>query len=423
MSSRSHRRGADVPRLRVAYVVKRFPRLSETFVLNEILELERQGVDVHVLALRPPTNEPRHRLLSELRAPVTYLPSQSETRSDIDFAGLKAVVAGKTDAAVRVLAAQAASLAAYVWRHQIAHMHAHFSSDTTTVALVASRASGVPFSFTAHARDIYHTYVSPDADRAARRTKLRAAAFAVTVSDYNRRHLADIGGTDIASKIHRIYNGVDLVRFRFADAGREPGLVLSVGRLVEKKGFGDFVAALARLGSRGVRCRAVLAGDGPLRTDLERQAAELGIADRITFAGALPQDEVMALMRRAALLVLPCVVTASGDRDGLPTVLLEALASGLPAVSTDVAGISEIIDAEHTGLLVAPNAPDALGDAMARLLFEPDLARRFARAGREKAERNFDLAKSVGCLRELFAISSADHNTGRDLISSDADGR
>ncbi len=419
-----HSRGANLTSgtLRVAYVAKRFPRLSETFVLNEILELERQGVEVSVFSLRRPTDEPRHRLLSELRATVTYLPSNDAgevPRVDVQQSARYAMgptgdlLLGKSEDAVADLEAKARALAQAIEAQAITHIHAHFVSDTTIVASLASMLGDVPFSFTAHARDIYHTYVSPEIDAQVRRAKLKAAAFTITVSDYNRQHLMGvIGAADGA--IHRLYNGIDLSRFAFSDfASREPRLILAVGRLVEKKGFSDLVAAVGHMHEQGQDIRCVIAGDGPLRADLEAQGRALGLENLLSFAGALPQDQVLHLMRHAAVLALPSIVTASGDRDGLPTVLLEALACGLPAVSTHVAGIPEIIADHETGVLVPPNDPLALAAALTRVLTDKPFARGLAQAGRRKAEQDFDLRKSAARLRQLFAEAS-----GRTRASS-----
>lgn len=417
MSSRNQIGKAARETLRVAYVVKRFPRLSETFVLNEILELERQGVEVAIFSLRRPTDEPRHQLLSGLQAKVTYLPScgvnsarrtatQQNLRRTMGPTG--DLLLGKSEDAVADLTAKARALAQAIHASAIRHIHAHFSSDATTVSCLASMLSGVPFSFTAHARDIYHTYVSPEVDNRVRRTKLHAAVFTVTVSDYNRGHLRSIAGEEHCGKIHRLYNGIDLARFACSGfENREPRLILAVGRLVEKKGFSDLVKALGHLNVLGHDFECVVAGDGPLRASLEEQSRLWRLGDRLSFAGALPQDQVLDLMRRASVFALPCVVTPSGDRDGLPTVLLEALACGLPAISTDVAGVPEIIVDEETGLLVPPNDPMALAASLSRVLGDQPLARRLAHAGRQKAEHDFDLRKSVRTLRRLFTETSS----------------
>lgn len=425
-------RPATVPRLdvpasaggslRVGYVLKRFPRLTETFILNEILELERQGVDVEVYSLLRPPAEARHALLKSLRANVTYVPCTgamedwrievgSGTGAPVErgVVGILAergppfadLFAGKTADRVCRLCLAATTIAALASQRGVGHLHAHFGSDTTSVALLAGRLSRLPFSFTAHARDIYHTYVNPTVDDALRRRKIAEAAFVVTVSDYNLRHLVDLAGPASGAKIHRLYNGIDLNRIRPPAAKRDPDLFLGVGRLVEKKGFADLIEACRLLRDRGACFRCVIVGDGPLRTGLDQQIAEAGLT-QVHLLGALPQEEVLEIMASATALVLPCVVTPSGDRDGLPTVLSEALAAGLPAISTRVSGGPEVVEHERTGLVVAPHDPLALAAAMQDLLAAPAMRRRMGAAGREKAERDFDLGRNVAMLRALF---------------------
>ena len=395
--------------LRVGYVLKRFPRLSETFVLNEILELERQGVDVEIFSLRAPKAEMRHVLLENLRAKVTYLADAAALArlpvraGHLDAGEIARLMPGKKVSDADLLVAKAGAIAHLAMERGLHHLHAHFASDATTVALIASRISGVPFSFTAHARDIFHCYVSPEIDDAARRLKIREARFVATVSDFNKHHLDSLAARTGASNVVRLYNGIDLARFAPANRPqRLAGSILSVGRLVEKKGHDDLVKACRLLRDRDVDFRCEIVGDGPLRGALEAQIAAHALEDRIVLLGARTHEHVRDMMQRAAAFVLPCVVSASGDRDGLPTVLLEALASGLPAISTRVAGIPEIIRHERTGLLVEPSAPAALADAMEHLLNDRLLSARLAAGGRQHALRHFDLAANVAALARLF---------------------
>lgn len=407
---------------KIGYVLKRFPRLTETFILNEILELERQGVEVEVFSLLRPPAEARHALLESLRARVTYVPCTpmlerwivqvAEGADDmtdhrlLDLFGhdgppFADLFAGRTADKAGQLCLRAMTIAALATQRGIDHLHAHFGSDPTAVALLAARLSGLPFSFTAHARDIYHTYVSPSEDDALRRRKIAEAAFVVTVSDFNLRHLADLAGPASGSKVHRLYNGIDLDRIRPPEAAREPDLFLAVGRLVEKKGYADLIEACRILRDRGAEFRCQIVGDGPLQGALETQIAEAGLT-QLRLLGAMPQEDVVELLARSTAIVLPCVVTESGDRDGLPTVLSEALAAGLPAISTRVSGVPEVIDHMRTGLLVEPRDPQALADAMQALLDAPELRLGMGSAGRAKAEREFDLRQNVATLRELF---------------------
>jgi len=400
---------------RVGYVLKRFPRLSETFVLNEILELERQGTDVEIFSLLRPPPEPHHALLDRLRARVWYMPEEIVSASlaagpaSVDeivgprLGQLGALFAGKTSEAVARLHLKAANVAMLAAALGVEHLHAHFASDATRVALLAGRLARLPFSFTAHARDIYNVYVDRDTDDLRRRQSIAEAKFVVTVSDCNVAHLRQVARLEDAGRVRRLYNGVDLARFQPGGEMREPGLFLAVGRLIKKKGYPDLIEACRLLRDQGARFRCAIVGDGPLRPVLSDRIDELGLEREVDLMGAQPQEAVIALMGRATALVLPAMLAANGDRDGLPTVLLEALASGLPAISTELGGIPEIIDHEVTGLLVQPQDPRSLSAAMARLLADPTLAEMLAQNGRAKAAAVFDLRRNVAELRRLFA--------------------
>jgi colanic acid/amylovoran biosynthesis glycosyltransferase len=409
--------------LKVAYVLKRFPRFSETFILNEMLELERQGVEVEVFSLLKPPDEMRHELLAALKARITYLPSSSSiqgleamrtsgTGSNESKLGVAAAAAqadfgdafaGKDTKEIAVLMFKAAALAFLAKANGVQHFHAHFGSDAAAVAMLAARLSGIGYSFTAHARDIYHTYVDVKTDNLMRRARMAEASFVTTVSDFNSAHLKSVAGTAHAHRVHRLYNGVDLSRFEFHPEGREPHTILSVGRLVEKKGFADLIAACAALRDQGRPLNCIIVGDGPLHGELQTLISSLNLQDRVELVGPRPQEDLVKIMHKSTIFALPCIVTETGDRDGLPTVLLEALAAGLPCISTDVAGVPEIITDQTTGLLVPPGRPAALANAMARLLSEPDARVRMAWKGREKAERDFDLKRNVATLATLFA--------------------
>ena len=423
----------DDRRLRVGYVLKRFPRLSETFILNEILALERAGVDVEIFSLLKPPAEQRHGMLSELRAPITYLPGAGNLNGIKVLSGLDAregsfselieerscrfgqLYPAKTGEDVAALYLKAAALALLAQQRGVAHLHAHFGSDATTTALLAGRLSGLGYSFTAHARDVFHTYESPAADNAMRRKKIEEARFVVTVSDYNVRHLRNLCPV-AADRIHRLYNGVDLGRLAPAPGTARPGLILAVGRMIEKKGFPDLVEA-CRLMAQGpdeFHCRIV--GAGPMREQLARQAREADLADRIEFHAPVPQERLIEMMREASVVVLPCVVSKSGDRDGLPTVLLEAMALGKPVVSTRVSGAPEIVEHGETGLLSEPSDPPALAAMLLEVLRDPAGAARMGLRGRARAERLFDLDRNCAQLAAMFRDAIAEVPAELELV-------
>src|SRR5260221_313132 len=399
--------------LKIGYVLKRFPRLSETFILNEILELERLGVQLQIYSLIDVTvEEPgslRHQLLQELTSPVIYLPARRPMKKWRVKAGqfsqgeftqrvLKEICGGQVSSEA-ILLLQSALIGSLARAQGVGHLHAHFGTDSASAAMLASRATGIPFSFTAHAKDIYHETVNP---RLLRR-KIEEAAFVVTVSDFNKRYLSELAGEEFGEKIVRLYNGIDLQRFQpGSPSQREPGLILAVGRLQEKKGFNHLISACGHLRDSGPAFRCQIVGEGPEFESLSRQIGGLGLEDPVVLAGAQPQEQVIETLKRASLFVLPCVISPSGDRDALPTVLLEAMAMGLPVISTDLVGIPEIVEHDKTGLLVPPGDAIALAKAMQQLLKQPEGQELFGLAGRAKVEKLFDLRKNVPVLKELF---------------------
>lgn len=402
--------------IRIGYVLKRYPRFSETFVVNEILAHEAAGLPVEILALRPVTEPHFQEALARVRAPVTYIPERLHDPA-APWALLLAArerLPGFWDAFRRVEhadaedVAQAIQVALLAQANGIVHLHAHFATLATTVARLAASFAGITYSFTAHAKDIYHRYDEPV--RLA--LKLRDAAHAVTVSDYNLRHLRTTHGTE-AARLVRIYNGLDLARLPWEDPGIRPPAILAVGRLVEKKGFDVLVEACRILRGRGSPFTARVIGEGPERAVLAAQIERSGLAGVVTLAGAQPQAEVFAAMRGAAVLAMPSVVSENGDRDGLPTVLLEAMALGTPCVASDVTGLPELVRDGETGLCVPEGDPDRLADAIERLLGDAALRSRLARAARARVERDFDIHRNAARLRALFHDAVAARSAAR----------
>lgn len=393
----------------IAYILKMYPRFSETFILSEILELERQGVPVRIFSLKKPDDGRFHADTSRVRAGVTYVPEpllaprayytahRQVFRWDrgryLRLLG-SVLRRRRTGALKRFL--QAGFIAPQVRDARIRHAHAHFASSATSVALYLHRLMGLSYSFTAHAKDIYTESVSPE----VLERKLGSSRFAVTVSDYNLEHLGALNGGE---KVVRIYNGLDLEQFQPNGAVVEaPPLVLGVGRLVEKKGFDDLVRACDALHRQGVRFRCCIVGKGPLEGDMRALIHRLGLRGVVRLAGAMSRDELLELYPRASVFVAPCVVGGDGNRDGLPTVLIEAMALQVPVVSTPVTGIPELVEHERTGLLAPERDPEALAAAILRLLDDRPLARRLAAAGRERVEQEFDLSVNVRRLRGLL---------------------
>ncbi|MDP9444909.1 MAG: glycosyltransferase family 4 protein [Actinomycetota bacterium] len=397
---------SDPPR--VGYVLKMYPRFSETFILNEILALEADGTNLDIFSLRPPSDGHFHEALAAVRASVTYLPHR--VRVDELWEVLRRALQDlprlpmHLDEVLGVPAAEATAavqLALQVRERGIPHLHAHFGSVATTVARLAARLCDIDYSFTAHAKDIFHESVAPG-DLLG---KLADASAVVTVSDFNVDYLRDRYGA-AAHRVVRIYNGLDLNQYSYAEPRHRPPLVVGVGRMVEKKGFGHLVDAVALLRRQRRAVRLALVGTGELQPALRAQVTMLGLTGCVEFLGPLTQARTREVVRGAAALAAPCVVAADGNRDGLPTVLLEAMALGTPCVSTPVTGIPEVIRDGETGLLVPERDPGALAGALDRLLDDPELRCRLAAAARSRVERDFDVRRSARQLRRMFGLRS-----------------
>ncbi len=396
---------------RIAYLLKKFPRLSETFILNEVLAQEALGQELHVFSRRPPDDEPLHPQFQALRAAVEYLPHSSTVDPWTELFGrqddgLLARVAAVTrrfretpHPRLPSLLAEAVHLRRRCAELGIEHVHVHFATDGAVLALLLSELGGPSYSITMHAKDIYRTTVDP----ALLERLIAGAAFVVTVCDANVSHLSGLVGPDAMARVRRLYNGIDLGAFSASGGNRDTDHVLAVGRLVEKKGLHVLVEALSLLAREGRAVRATIVGDGEEAGRLAALVAERGLQDRVTLTGPLVQDGVVDLLRRATLFCLPCLIGQDGNRDALPTVLLEALACGLPIVSTPVTGIPEIVDHGRAGVLVPENDARATADAIAGLLADPARRTALAAAGRRHVREHFDIGRSSAVLAGWFA--------------------
>ncbi len=410
---------------RIAYLIKTFPKVSETFIRNEILSLEQAGLSLHVFSMNPPAQGETDFIPVSVRTPVSYLrPSRKHwlerVRQVVQAVGTHARLMVELPQnyvkAVRFLIWReegfslslllfASELARQLQETKISHLHAHFATKPTDVAELAHLLTGIPFSFTAHAKDIY---LSPPTvlDR-----KIHHATFVVTCTEYNRTFLQQLSSN--GTPIHRVYHGLDIERFNdsraHASTGTaQPPLILSVGRLREKKGFPTLLHACALLKQRGYRFTCSIIGYGPLQSALARLIDDLDLAANVTLLGKKPHDEVLALYRKSSIFTLPCQITEDGDRDGIPNVLLEAMAMKVPVISTDISGIPELVCHEHNGLLVPTENPNALSDAMASLLDSPELCRTLSEAGYQTVCRNFSQQLSTRTLLHLFNPSELD---------------
>ncbi len=402
----------------IAYVVKRYPRFSETFIVNEILAHEAYGQKVEIFSTRPPVDTHFQDLLSRVRSPVVYLSTGSIKAQDLwDAIGRCSRVVPDTCGALSELLNECpldiycgVQLAELAVRRGIEHFHAHFASGAATVARIASTISGTPFSITAHAKDIFHEGVCEN----DLRRKLRDASRMFTVSDFNVRYL-QAKFPQFADKILRLYNGIHLDDFLFQSPIHRPRQICAVGRFVEKKGFADLIQACGILKQQKVDFECVIVGSGELEGSLTQQISALGLTQQVRLLGPQPQRIVKQIIMESALMAAPCVFGQDGNQDGLPTVLLESMALGTPCVSTDVTGIPELVQDRITGLMVQQHSPTELAKAMCELLDSSELRLRLATSARQLIECRFDIAANVAMQRQYF--SSCRSNS--ELISND----
>ena len=391
--------------MRVGYVVKRYPRYSETFIVTEILAQEAAGLQVEIFALLPPIDTHFQDILAHVKAPVHYLLPEIPKASEM-WAGICKTAAiyprvwqelsFAADEEARDLH-QAMLLSQKIAARGITHLHAHFASSPTTMAMLASRFTGVPYTFTAHAKDIFHESVQQrDLER-----KLSGAAAVVTVSNYNRDFLRDNYGA-AAERVQRIYNGLDLDKLHFVSPAERPPRIVGVGRLVEKKGFGCLIEACAILKERGRRFECEIVGDGEQEPSLRQMIADLDLSEHVRLIGSRPQAQVFKIIQSGAVFAAPCIIGTDSNRDGLPTVLLESMALGTPCISTNVTGIPEVIRDGQTGLIVPQHDANALAAGLEKLLSDGALRVRLAGAARRLIEGNFDTHRNTQVLREIF---------------------
>ncbi len=388
------------------YVGAVLPKRSETFVYREVLGLRDRGVTVSVASVNPPEKELGNARLDALALDVVPV-------YDRGLGGKWAVMRDAFRMAwwrparglfetplgywpKYVLQSEAGyALARRVRDRGITHVHAHMAHVPTTVAMSCAKALGVPFSFTGHAADLFR-------DRSALATKLRQASFVSCISQWHRGFYRElIPGLDDA-QLPVIRCGVDLEEFSVVPAVDEPHL-LAVGRLVPKKGFDVLIRALASLPPE---TRLTLVGDGPEGPALRALALELGVQDQVVFAGAQPNEAVRELMGDACLFVLPCREAADGDRDGIPVVLMEAMARGVCVVSGDLETIRELVADNQTGMMVTPGDVDELSGTLKRLLADSGLRRRLAAAGRTRVAQEFALEVNLERLEAAFSAAS-----------------
>jgi glycosyltransferase involved in cell wall biosynthesis len=403
--------------LRVAFVLKGYPRLSETFIAQEIAALERRGLEILIVSLRRPTDARVHPVHREIKAELLYLPEyllleplrvlrawwkvrRFSTYSSIFALWMRDLARDKTANRMRRFG-QALVLASEL-PADVTHLHAHFLHTPASVTRYCAGLLGLPWTGSAHAKDIWTT---PEWEK---REKLGSCEWLVTCTRANRDYLAALNP---AAKVDLVYHGVDLERFSRNEPvtqmrdGRNPAdpvVILSVGRLVEKKGTDTLLRALARLPA-GLHWRFVHVGGGPLKRRMVRLAEELAISDRVQWRGALAQEDVLAAYRAADVFALASRIAADGDRDGLPNVLAEAQSQALACVSTRVSAIPELL----REILVEPDDPAALAGALEALITSPARRRALGQAGQARVAESFALEANLDALARKFGLGAS----------------
>ncbi len=404
-------------RRKTVVLLKGYPRLSETFIAQELLGLERAGLDLVLVSMRRTTDRKQHPVHDEIKAPVVYLP---EYLHEEPWRVAKAAMAGLLQPSFwralsnflpdltrdftrnRFRRFGQALVLAHEWPSGAKWLHAHFIHTPASVAAYASLITGIPWTCSAHAKDIW---TSPDWELQA---KLKQARWAVTCTHSGFEHLQSLAAEP--SHVHLSYHGLDLDRFGPFDGLRsmangsdpaQPVVIVSVGRAVEKKGYDTLLKALALL-PHDLAWRFEHTGGGEKLPELKALASSLGIAERIHWKGALAQEEVLEHYRRADLFALACRIANDGDRDGLPNVLVEASSQRLPCISTTVSGIPELITHGENGLLVEPDQPEALAKVLQAAIRNPELRHRLGYAAEHRVRAHFDHRSSIGQLVQLF---------------------
>jgi colanic acid/amylovoran biosynthesis glycosyltransferase len=413
--------------VRLGYLYSRYPVISQTFCDAEMLELEQRGIELVIGSVYPPLTSLRHEYISRLSAPIHYAPPQEILR--ILERNAKTTSKWPRDlveqhdrkygpiAKAELRARNALYFAEFFGRSSVDHVHVHFANRAAHTAVFLKEISGIPFSVTAHGQDFMKDLGSDDLLREI----CAAAEFVAAETDYSRDLLRQ-RSPNSAAKIHRVYNGIDLERFpapRSCNGDRIPRIV-SVGRLVAFKGFDDLIDACAELERRRIDFVCDIIGDGPLRETLQAKIEQLDLSSRVNLLGSLSQGAVLEKLQAADIFALASTTDAQGATDVFPTVILEAMASARPVVSTRLAGIPELVVDGHTGMLARPGDSSVLAHALEQLLGDPELRLRFGDAGRARIEQHFRIEQTVAPLMEMLERSCSRRSAGDVSVSQPA---
>lgn len=395
----------------IAHLAQGFPSLTMTFVYREVMALREMGVNIDTFSIWKPSREKVSREARHLMDTTFYI-------FPLDwFKFLKAQLYFLVTRPIKYVSTffyvltrpgmkfshrrrtffqffYAIYMAAEIKKRGIQHIHAHFALNAATVAMVIGRLLGITYSSTAHANDIF-------ADPVLLEEKLKNAKFIITISEYNRQYLQQFVSAD---KIYVVHYGLDLNQFvplSERTDGNVP-LIFSIGRLVEKKGFPYLIQACQILAERGYNFTCEIVGEGPQRNILQKMIADANLEGMVSLEGTVLQEDLMEYWRKATVFALPCVIGEDGDRDGMPNVLIEAMALQVPVVSTALVGIPEFIQSGYSGFLAPPGDAQALANLIGQLLDAPALRERMGRNARIAAEQTFDLQRNASQIKDIY---------------------
>ncbi|MBD3384882.1 glycosyltransferase [candidate division KSB1 bacterium] len=410
---------------RIAFIMNAFPTLSETFIVNEVIGLRKRGLDIHIWSLFVPTEDKENPELKEISRTTKYLTDAFRIAPVIRAHSFFLFTYPRRYLKIllfclkhrqttgrfvfwpkfRTTEDRQDLLLHFILALPVAHrmrgqsydlLHAHFADAAASLTMLVSRLLNIPYSMTMHAFDVFIPQVNF-------KEKFQNAEFIITCTKYNKTYLQEHYNSLDTDKIHVVYHGIDLDKFsRKRQRRQEPPVILAVGRLIPKKGLPVLIQACKLLKEAGYEFKCRIIGDGPLRPRLEMIIKLEKLVDFIELAGAVMPSQIIDEYARATLFALPCMVEESGNRDGIPNVIAEALAMNLPVISTNVSAIPELIEHQKTGFLIAPGDYQDLFENMRMLLDAPSKRRRIGTQGRAKVEQVFDAREKMDQLFKLY---------------------
>lgn len=402
----------NIMKTKIAYILSQFPEIHETFILREILELKRNKINLAIFSLKKCKDKIIHpqakALMDEtyysplifswniIKAKFYFLFTQPLKLFNVFFYLIRHNYKS-VELLIKSLGVLPISLyfAKEIQHKGIEHIHAHWATIPTTSAVIISQMTGIPFSFTAHAWDIF-------IDQTMLAEKVKRAQFVFTCTGYNKKFLNSLLEKKYRDKVILNYHGIDFEKLEIPSREKDKYFVFSIGRLCEQKGFAYLIKSCKILIEKGYDIKCIIVGEGPDRKKLEKLIMEEEMEDVVLLKGIQPHSAIFEFFSKAAIFVLPCVIAKNGDRDGIPNVIIESLAVQIPVISTNVSGIPEIIVNNQTGLVIPPRDEKSLANAMIFLLQNSEKQKMFAKNGRNLVEEKFDIKKNVADLVNIL---------------------